>query len=293
MISFLFEQYGYYPGKLENDRFIIDNWEFKLIEVDCNEETIENIIEYGEKIKLYFNNKGPFIIKTRFNKNISEYDNKKYVLLSVDKSNMTFKDLNKFHCLFIEENKNVNLNDLLLLWKNRIGEIEDKAVNSFRVDSIYYKNNLEKTMFCFGLAQNALQYLSDAILEYGDTIKNITLTHKRLKSLDSFEFFNPFNLVLDHPIRDVVNLYKNNYLFFDDMLEILEYYEINNQLATVFMSRILYPSDFLDLLEENLLKKDVNFNISYNIEKEVQKAKKIYIYLRKKYNIRPINWLDA
>lgn len=292
MLTFLFEQYGYYPKEFDNNEFMIDNWKFKLIEVDYNDDYIEKVYEYINVIRNNFYGKGPFIINTRFNKKISVYDNKKYVLISVNEENMSLKDLNKFHCVFVEEDKRLDLKKVLKMWEQRISQVESEAINSLRVDSVYYKNNVEITMFSLGLAQNALQYLSDVVLDYGENLNDLTIVHKRLKNLDSFDFFNPFNFIVDHPIKDLVELYRNDFLSFVDLLEILKYYKLDSKIASVFMARILYPVNVLDMLEENNNKKDVSFNIHLNIEKELQKLKKIYLYLKKEYNIRPMNWLE-
>ena len=110
--------------------------------------------------------------------------------------------------------------------------------------------------------------------------------------MNSFDFFDPFNFIIDHPIRDYVELYKNNVIEFLDLVSILEFYRMDTKIATLFMARLMYPSEILDALEENVDKKDKSFRINYSIEKEVLKIKKAYLYFKKKYNIRPIYWLE-
>ena len=89
-----------------------------------------------------------------------------------------------------------------------------------------------------------------------------------------------------------MELYRNDFLSFVDLLEILKYYKLDSKISSVFMARMLYPVSVLDMLEENSNKKDVSFNLHLNIDKELQKIKKIYLYLKKEYNIRPVNWLE-
>jgi len=292
MRTFLFEQYGYYPKYLDNNVFEMDGWIFKLIKTDCEDKYIEEIDSYILHIRNAFFNKGPYIIRTRTNKKTAIFDNEKYVLISIDKGSMTLKDLNNFHCLFMEMGKSVDLKQLLIIWKERVYNTELEAINSLRVDSVYYKNNLEISMFFLGLAQNSLQYLADTILDYNEKLENVTLAHKRLKNLDSFDFFDPFNFVTDHPIRDLAELYKNDFISFSELIELFEYYNFDSKLASVFVARMLYPAEVLDLLEENIRRKDIGFRLHYNIEKELNKIKKIYKYLKDKYNIRVINWLE-
>lgn len=292
MNAFLFEQYGYYPKSFVNNVFIQDDWIFKLIEVQSDDKYIKEIDEYSEKIRSNFENKGPFIIKTRFNKLSSFCDNKQYILVCVYRCNMSLKDLNKFHYLFREEDRKLNLKQLLNTWNERMSYIEKEAVSCLRVDSVYYKNNVEKTMFCLGLTQNAIQYLSDVIMDYGNEIKGLTITHRRLKDLNSFDFFNPLNFIVDHPLRDLVDLYKNDFLQFDALVDLLEYYDIEQKLASIFIARLMYPGEIFDALEENIYKKGVSFRLEYNIEKESQKIKKIYLYFKDRFKVRPIDWLE-
>lgn len=291
MLTFLFEQYGYYPTNFINNVFYIDDWMFKLIETEFDEKYLDDIDNYLYNVRNVFSGKGLFIIRNRFNKKISIYDNKKYVLVSVVKDDLTLKDLNKFHISFREEKKEVNLSSLFSSWNQKINDVERIAVNSLRVDSVCYKQNLEITMFCLGLAQNSLQYLNDTIHDYGEIVKNVTLTHRSIENLNSMDFFDPFNYIIDHPIRDLVQLYKSNFIQFEDLVEMMNYYEIDTKLASLLMCRVLYPRKILDLLQNNSYEKNIGFKIEYNIEKEFLKIRKLYIYLRKTYKIRPIDWL--
>ena len=171
--------------------------------------------------------------------------------------------------------------------------VESDAISSIRIDSVYYQNNLEISLFSLGLAQNAIQYLSDTIWSYGAELSNLTLVHKRLKKMDNYDFFNPFNMIVDHPIKDLADLYKCELLMFDEFAELLKFYSVDSKVASVLMARILYPVNIFDDLETNLLKKSVSFNLKYNIEKELNKIKKIYSHLKYEYNIRPIDWLEV
>lgn len=292
MNSFLFEQYGYYPN-LVKDTFFIEGWEFRLIEVEDDEETINQIESYIANVREKFSGKGAHIVKTRNGDKISFYDNKRFVLISVFKNNMEIADLNKLHLIGNEKDKSVDLKKLINYWQFRMEKIEQEGIASLRFDDAWYSSNLEIVMFVLGLCQNAIQYLSEIIEFYGNEINNVTIAHKRLKNLNSFDFFNPFNLIIDHPLRDFVELYKNNYIDITDLISIIEFYKFDDKLAALFIARLLYPSDVFDLLEENIEFKEKNFKINYSVEKEVNKIKKAYLYFKQKYNIRPISWLDT
>ena len=292
MLSFLFEQYGYYPNNLVDRTFFVGEWEFRLIEAEYDEADIRKINDYCEFVKNNFFGNGPYIIKTRQNKELSLYDNKNYVLVSVKRTTVEFKDINKFHVIFKDDSVSLNLSVLLEAWKKRIEDIEVNAINSLRVDSVYYSNNLKISVFCLGMATNAMQYLSDLISDYGKEIKGVTITHKRISGFNGFDFFNPFNYVFDHPVRDYVELYRNDIVDIGDLIDIFKFYDMDSKLASLFIARLLYPVKVLDLLEAQIENKDKNFNLKYSIEKEMLKIKKAYIYFREKYNIRPIDWLE-
>lgn len=291
MKSFLFEQYGYYPIDLKDGMYTIDGWKFKLIEVEFDESNLDKIDEYLEKVKNNFNNLGPYIIKTRLNNKMSFYDNKKYVLISIKENTVSFSDLNKFHIIF-NDNQSIDLREVLKAWQVRSSIIEQDGLMSLRVDSPFYSDNLECTMFCLGMCQNAMQYLSEAVQDYGNKLDNLTITHKRIYNFDSFDFFNPFNFVIDHPIRDFVELYRNDFINLAGLIELLEFYKIDSKLATIFIARLMYPVNVFDALEENVEKKEKNLKLNYFIEKEFYKIKNVYQFFREKYNIRPINWLE-
>lgn len=291
MHSFLFEQYGYYPN-LVKDTFFIDGWEFRLIEIEDDEENINRIESYVTSLREKFGGKGAHVVKTRYGDKISFYDNKKFVLISVFKSDMEIIDLNKLHLIGSENDKSVDLKELVNYWQFRMEKIEKDGIESLRFDDMWYSDNLEIVMFVLGLCQNAIQYLSEIIEFYGNEINNVTITHKRLKNLNSFDFFNPFNLIVDHPLRDLVELYKNNYIDITDLSEIIEFYKFDDKLAALFIARLLYPSSVFDLLEENVELREKNFKINYSVEREINKIKKAYLYFKQKYNIRPISWLD-
>ena len=76
------------------------------------------------------------LIRTRFNKKISVYDGKKYVLIKSLFKELSFIDLNKFHCVMLESDKKLNLNNLLDVWKEKVDLTESRYVSALRIDSV-------------------------------------------------------------------------------------------------------------------------------------------------------------
>jgi len=293
MRSFLFEQYGYYPVDLDGGRFFLEGWEFRLIKIDDDKMYIEKMEQYSKVVRNQFNGNGAYIIRTRAGQTISGYDGQRYSLVCVRKTTVTLEGLNKFHVLFKDFHNNVDLRELLLAWEERVDRFEKESIFNLRKDGAFYSDNLEKVMFCMGMCQNAIQYLSDIIQDYGGILDDICLTHMRLNSIDSFDFFNPFNFVLDHPLRDLAELYRNNFISFEQLESLLQYYKFDTKVSSIFVARLLYSINILDIIEENIYTKEKNFKLDYDIDKEFNKIKKVYLYFKDKYNIRPILWLEV
>lgn len=292
MKTFLFEQYGYYPKEITDNDFIIDGWMFKLIPTDLDTNTFDEIEKYVGILNKEFNNKGPFIVKNKFNSNIATLNNINYVLITSYICNMNLTDLLKFHFLFYKEDEYIELDKVLEVWKNRVENIEKKLSSYLRVDSIYYKKNLDIVMFCIGLSINAMQYLSDIIFNYSNKLYGTSIVHKRLYNLNSFDFFNPLNFIVEHPIKDICMLYQNDYLSFDEFESMLNNYKLDIISATFLMARLLYRVDVYDFLETKRDLDSKDQNIKFNLEKEIYKLKKAYSLLKLKYLIRPIDWLE-
>ena len=291
MKNLLFEQYGYYPKELKDNSFDIDGWNFKLIETDIDKDTLMIIEEYTKVLNNTFNNKGPFIIKNKVNDIVINFNDKTYVLVSSFVSNMSFNDLLRFHFLFYKEDEYVELDKILVVWKERVEEIEKKLSTYLRVDSIHYKHNLDIAMFAIGLAINAMQYLSDAIYNYDKKMYGVSIVHKRLTNLNSINFLNPFNFIAEHPLKDIILLYQSDYISFEEFKTLVSNYKIDILNATFCISRLLYRVDVFDFLET---KRDMDSEqkINFNIKKEMYKIKKAYIYFKEIYAIRPIDWLE-
>ena len=181
------------------------------------------------------------------------------------------------------------------LWINKSSNIEEKILPSLPIDNKEYKNMRVIGEYALYMIENAIQYLLDMEIYYGDDIKNVTLAHKRLDKLDTFYLFNPFNLVIESPMRDLGELYKNNQITIEELTNLLNKYNITSQDASLLMARCIYPSKIVDIYEDYYeLKKDVKplLNKYYIlIDTHIVKLKKLHKYLVNNYKIRPINWL--
>lgn len=297
MLSFLFDNYGYYPTELHDDCFEYKNWIFKLTRIDKDYD-LELIEKYNDRIQECFNGFAGHIIKNRNNQYVSYSNSVPYVLISVPKINITIDDYVKLHyCFFnIQGNKGYSLEKILKVEEQKYEFIENVVLSSIRKDLDLYKAYLHMFFYYFGMAENALQYLSDSINDFGDKLERLTLTHKKNANLTSYNFFDPFNYIIDNPIRDIAQIFKNQDLTKSEMERVLDAYGLSIQEASVLFSYIMYPQNLFDqLIEFYDNKKDISsflFKEKNKISLNKQKIKTIYYILQYKYNIRPIKWIE-
>ena len=106
-------------------------------------------------------------------------------------------------------------------------------------------------------------------------------------------FLNPFNFIVEHPLKDIVLLYQNDYLTFEELTTLLKNYKFDVASATFFMARMLYRVDVFDFLETKRELDEKDQQLKFNLEKEMHKIKKVYHLLKHEYSIRPIEWLEG
>lgn len=296
--SFVFDQYGYYPEEIIDNTFIIDNWLFKLeTTLDKTEDEISELAQFSLQVSKSFQGRGAQIIKNRVNKYISFGQGEPYALIAVPISKVGYHEVLHLNKTFNKKqtNNEFKISTLITIWSERYDNIEKQCFSSLKMDDIHYNDVYTAVSCAFGLAENAIQYLADAKLDYDDNIENLSVVHRRLNSLDSWTFFNPFNLIYDNSLRDIAELYKFELISIEEFINILDEMNYNKKEASILMGRLMYPTRIFDLLEDNYLniqsihKKAVEY-CAY-IDKEITRLKNAHRILVRKYQIRPIAWL--
>ena len=296
--SFIFDKYGYYPNEIIDYTFIIEQWIFHLESVDESEEEIEKIASFTLEMSKLFNGRGAQFIKNRTGKYISLGLEKPVVLVSVPIGRISLGDVEKMHISYLNQpsEEELNVTNLIAIWEDKIELIEKQCSKALKKDEIHY-NDIFTAMSCaLGMAENAVQYLADAKIDYGDKIETLTLVHKRLNSLDSWTFFNPFNLIVSHRVRDYAELYKFELIGMEEFINILDHIKLNTKEASLLMARLLFPTKIFDLLEENYMQTG---NITSRAleycscaTREITRLKNVHRFLVNKFQIRPIKWLE-
>ncbi len=297
MRAFIFDKYGYYPNDEYASEFDYQGWHFKL---ELNNKTEQELKEYDDflaNILNYFPMMGAKLILSREHKYASTSEFGQVSLVAIKDDEIALDDVFVMHMNFRSTNKEnrLKVSYLQTLWENKVELIEEKALPSLKIDNYSYIKAVESVTHALGLAENAIQYLSDARLDFGDDIINTTLVHKRLNKLDAYTFLNPFNLVVDSPMRDLAELYKAGLISSDQLINILPSYNLNTFDATLLFARLLFPTKIFDLFEDHYgIKKDIKVEvIKYreNIKEMMVDLKKVHLYLINFYAIRPISWL--
>ena len=298
MRAFLFDQYGYYPPHEDDSEFELEGWTFKLEAIqDQKEEELQSLNDFLQRLMQLFPTMGAQIITNRKGTFISEDDYGKVILVATKKQKMRIQDIIKIHQHYVNSPSEIPYTTTYLssLWEEKINSIEQKILPSIRVDDFAYQKIMVAAIYALGLAENALQYLTEIAIDYGKEISPLTLSHRRLESLDSHTVFDPLNLILDSPIRDIAEAWKYKVITTTELLQILPTYQLSIKEVSLLFARMLFPTRFFDLLEKHYGERvDVRKQIlAYyrEMNQDLLELKKVEQLLVKNYGVRPISWL--
>jgi hypothetical protein len=298
MQTYIYDKYGYLVDDEFAKEFIYQNWKFKLEANQKSEKELEELNDFIKRVDQTLFNKGSSIILNRENQfsSISEYG--QLSLVGVNIFDVNINDFIKMNTRYARLEKNENnplISSIRYLWISKTDNIENKVLPNLKKDNFLYQKVYSLIVYSLGLAENAISYLQDISIDYGDMIEEVALSHKRINEISSYELLNPFNLILDSPMRDVADLIKLGAIDKSNLESVLSNYNMNAKNASLLLARIIYPSYLFDLLEEHFItKKDIKKDVIkyYNqISKGKERLQFIHSYLVNRYGIRPINWL--
>lgn len=300
MQSFIFDYYGY-NANVENNEFEYEGYKFLLLSVEDDEKDIIKLNDLVNSLNVHFNSDVVFIVKNKYDKYIStSKDNNNICLLTYKIDNqININDFVKMHLSYFNSfSYKINIQQIIDLWDQRIEYIENQCLTNFNFDNDAHLTLYEYTLYSIGLAINSLQYLADMNLDFKRKYSS-TLTHRRIKKMDKYELFNPFNLIVDHSSRDLAELYKNDIISLDTLLNICAFYSYSVDEYEYLLARLLFPTFIFDIVEDMENDKssyDYTSDIYYAIAKsnsQLDKLKSLYNALISKMNIRPINWINT
>ncbi len=300
MENFIYDYYGYNIDAINNGSFEFKNYIFSLAATSETEETMEQLNQLIQTLYPIFNGDIVYLVKNKYNKYIStSKDENNICLLTYKKEDFT--DINqviKMHQTFLNQfNYQVKIEEIIALWDQRLEYIQNQCLVNLNFNNDAHFVLYEYTLYAIGLALNALQYLSDIHVDFQRKYYQSTLTHRRIKKMDKFELFNPFNLIIDHSSRDLAELYKNQLIDFNTLMKICALYQYSIDEYEYLLARLFYPTFIFDIVEDiatDTTSYDYTSDIYYAISKQNQqldKVKEFYFSIHQSMNIRPIEWI--
>ncbi|MBE6139496.1 MAG: hypothetical protein E7174_03270 [Firmicutes bacterium] len=284
----------YYALIINNFKKINDSFVFEV-----DNKNYEFIPFYGDVNKFYKNyltliNNNKYCHEVIFNKDknlLTFYNQKPYILLRKN--------------IYID--KKVDINEIInydipiyggnsLNWKKLWGDKIDYY--EYQMSQIAIKYRILKNSFDYyiGLSEtaiNLLNYVDDTKIKYFICHRRITIN----QMLD--EFFNPINIVVDSRTRDIAEYIKINYfsetINLTEVFNYLDSLNFNYDESLLFLARLLYPTYYFDMYDQiiqgKISEEKIQFYTKKNAFYEVF-LKKLYNYIKFKYKIPEIEWLE-
>ena len=176
------------------------------------------------------------------------------------------------------------------LWMNKMDYFE------YQISQFGKKYPLLRESFSYfeGIVETGISLLAITKID-----KNLScISHNRIKKKDTlFDFYNPFNFIIDVKVRDIVE-YIKEMMMSDDSIFLIEQYLKNVKLSEteyrLFFIRLLYPSFYFDIYEKILDGKVEEEEITKAIKQIPQYEKVIkltYTYIRNIGAIDEIEWI--
>ena len=217
----------------------------------------------NEKAYVLFEVKGNISEKITLNE-ILEFSNKTYGINFYNKQKIDWQDL----------------------W------IKKQEYFEYQMKSIKQKYPLlnETSSYFFGLT-----YLSIVLLNNNYKVSSFSVQHKRInKDTTLFQFYNPFNFVIDSRVRDVAEYFKNTKSDINNIYNYINNTNLSNDEMLLFLIRMIYPSYYYDMYEQiitNLkIEEEIN-DIVDEISNREEILKKTYTYLISICRVPLIDWL--
>lgn len=177
------------------------------------------------------------------------------------------------------------------LWSDKIDYFEYQVSQLGR----NYPLILESFNYFVGLVENGISMYHN----YYNKDQRLVISHRRIRNDSNLlELYNPFNLVLDYPIRDVCEFFKSEFIKGVDVLEPIINYITSSHLTSyeiiMFFIRMFYPSFYFDLYEQIIIgqkKEEELLPIINKIPDYELLLKRLYFRLERFTQMPEIDWI--
>ena len=269
--------------------FEYDGYDYKLIKFEQDLNYLNGIYEFSKQLNqlgIYCHN----IVLNSEQKLYTVIDNKNYILMVSQKGlnrKITLEDIINFK--YNVENVKFGATNWKKLWELKIDYCE------YQMNQFGYKYpNLRKSFSYFSGYVELAVALLNLISKYNVSF----LSHKRINNDDTlYDFYNPFNLVIDSRVRDAAEYCKNRIFeneFISDIKTVFGIMKFSGDEYLLFFIRILYPSFYFDEFERvinNDLTDDEISTLTDNLYEYEKNIKDLYNFMSTVTNMPLIDWL--
>ena len=125
------------------------------------------------------------------------------------------------------------------------------------------------------------------------------ISHNRIaKNTTLFDLYNPLNIIIDTRVRNIAEYFKNTFFYdnnpINEIHHFIRSYNLNNDEAILFLTRMIYPSYYFDIYDDIISSKISEDKINVIIKRVDDYEnflRQIYTLIKNKYNIPEIDWL--
>ncbi len=214
---------------------------------------------------------------------ITEFDSKRYILLKSFESNrkIDYNDILKFSNIKVQ-NKKCNWYEL---WSKKIDYFEYQ-MNEFKNEHPILKDSFN---YFIGITESAIMLLNGVNLNF-----EMVISHRRVGD-NSFDFYNPLNLIYDLRVRDISEYFKKEFYRKSNLEEIKESIKfLNSYELYMFFVRMLYPTIYFDMYEDIINNNKDERRILKIVDKVDEYElylKELYFYLKNYIYLPEIEWI--
>jgi len=257
---------------------------FYFVKYEGNIYNLNDIYNYLLKNNIYCHE----IVSNKDNNYITNVDNSSYILIKVYSTDVLIDYMDIANNNILISKDKCRWQDL---WIKKIDYYEYQ-INQFKKK---YPHLYQTFSYYSGLTESAIM-LANTVK---DKVLDIYVEHNRIsKNINTIDYYNPLNMIKDIKVRDIAEFFKQQFFYIENPIinvkNYLDYMNITNDEAILFMARLLYPSYYFDIYDEIIQDKiDENkINIITNkVDIYETFLKDVYAYLKLKYNIPEIEWL--
>jgi hypothetical protein len=273
----------------DDDEFILKRFNKDLININ---EVIQLVKSYNIERSNYYS-----LVNNKFNNAISQIDEKDYVLLKAKGLLGDYIDVKAiYNNLYISRGiEQKYSNNWSLLWQKRVDYIE------YQVGQLgkNKKEVINSFGFFSGLAENAISFISINKIDFKKC--KVSLCHRRINYPNmAINYYNILNIKADYEVRDMAEYIKSKIMIDEnidnDINYIINKCDYNVDDLKLFMARLMFPSQYFDLIEEVIVSDTTESLVEKYVEKidsYLHMLSDVYLEISKKNTLIIPEWLKT